>query len=109
MLFRLYYTYIMASKSRVLYVGVTNNLGLRVAQHRSGLDLESFTTHYRVYQLVYFEECPSVKQAIAREKQIKGWTRAKKLALVDRFNPEWRDLAPHVIPSREDGEESGRG
>jgi putative endonuclease len=96
MLFRLYHVYIMASRSRVLYTGVTNNIGLRVEQHRAAIDPTSFTARYRVYELVYFEEYTSIRQAIAREKQIKGWTRAKKIALIDAFNPEWRDLAPRA-------------
>ena len=99
MLFRLYYVYMMASRSRVLYIGVTNDIGRRVEQHRSGLDLDAFTTRYRVYELVYYEEYDSIEQAIAREKQLKVWTRAKKIALIDAFNPEWLDLAPRLAPA----------
>jgi putative endonuclease len=84
----------MASKSRVLYVGITNNLGRRVEQHRSGIDLEAFATRYRVDQLVYFEEYQTARQAIDRETQIKDYRRSKKIALIDAFNPQWVDLAP---------------
>jgi putative endonuclease len=99
---RLFYAYIMASKSRVLYTGVTNNLGLRVQQHKACVDPYAFTTRYRVYQLVYWEEFESIGQAIAREKQIKGWKRFKKVALIDAFNPQWVDFgaSPAQIPRR---------
>jgi putative endonuclease len=78
-----------------------------VEQHRSGLDLDAFTTQYRVYDLVYFEEHQTPRQAIDRETQIKAYRRSKKIALIDAFNPQWVDLAPRVIPSV--SEESGRG
>jgi putative endonuclease len=106
MRFRLYYVYIMASKSRVLYIGMTNDLDRRVDQHRSGIDLNSFTTRYRVYQLVYFEEYQTPRQAIDRESQLKAYSRAKKIALIDAFNPQWVDLgAPAQIPRRLRGSE----
>jgi len=108
MLFRQYYVYIMASRSRVLYTGITNNLGLRVEQHRAATDPTSFTVRYRVYELVYYEEYQTARQAIDRETQIKGYSRAKKIGLIDRFNPEWRDLAPLAptqIPRRLRGSE----
>jgi putative endonuclease len=92
MFFRLYYVYIMAS-CRVLYIGITNNLGRRVEQHRSGTNPDKFTARYRVFELVYYEEFQTAMQPIEREKQLKVQTRAKKLALIDKFNPEWRDLA----------------
>lgn len=82
----------LASTSRVLYVGVTNDLGRRVAEHRAG-EGGAFTRRYRVHRLVYMEEHPDVRDAIARGKTIKGWTRARKVALVEDSNPEWRDLA----------------
>ena len=94
MRFRQYYVYIMASHSRVLYIGVTNDVARRVTEHRSCVDPDAFCSRYRVFQLVYFEEYQTARQAIAREKQLKVWLRSKKLALVDAFNPEWRDLAP---------------
>ncbi len=91
-----YFVYIMASKSAVLYIGVTNNLKRRVAQHIEG-EGSGFARKYRVTRLVYFESTTDVNVAIAREKQLKRWRRAKKLALVDRANPEWRDLAPDLF------------
>ena len=88
-----YYVYIMSNPRRtVLYIGVTNNLERRVAEHKSRT-LKGFTSTYNVTDLVYFEDCSTVDDAIAREKQLKGWTRAKKNALVERINPKWIDLA----------------
>ena len=87
-----YYVYIMASKSRVLYVGVTGFLMGRVLQHKAGEE-EGFTRRYRVTRLVYFESFQYVDRAIARETEIKGWRREKKVALIERENPTWEDLA----------------
>jgi len=87
-----YYVYIMASWSRVLYVGVTNDLERRVLEHKNGL-LPGFTSRYRVTRLAYFETHERVTDAIEREKQIKGWRREKKVALIESMNPTWRDLA----------------
>lgn len=78
-----YYTYILASRSRVLYVGITNNLERRVAEHKTG-EIPGFTKQYRVNQLVWFEEFPTATQAIEAEKRIKGWTREKKIALINQ-------------------------
>jgi putative endonuclease len=89
---RAYHVYIMASRSRVLYVGVTGNLARRLREHRLGL-LPGFTRRYRVKHLVYLESTPNVADALAREKQIKGWTRARKIALIESQNPGWQDLA----------------
>ncbi len=89
---RSYWTYILASTSRVLYVGVTNDLARRVAEHRAG-EGGAFTRRYRVRRLVYAEEHRDPRDAIAREKAIKGWRRARKVALIESGNPEWRDLA----------------
>ena len=86
-----YYVYIMASKMRVLYAGVTGKLAYRVWQHKQG-QVPGFTTKYKVNQLVYYESFHNVKAAIAREKQIKGWKREKKLNLIESMNPLWRDL-----------------
>jgi putative endonuclease len=88
---RTYYVYIMASRSRVLYTGVTNDLDARVAQHKGRL-IPGFTSKYRVTRLVHFEEFTHVRDAIAREKQIKSWTRAKRLRLIENTNPYWTDL-----------------
>ena len=87
-----YYVYIMASGRRTLYVGVTGNLVRRVTEHRYKL-VEGFTKRYNVIHLVYFESFTDVRQAIAREKQIKAWSRGKRVALVCSQNPKWRDLA----------------
>ena len=89
---RTFYVYILASKSRVLYIGVTHHLAVRVAQHKAG-DFGAFTSQYKVYRLVYFERYSSPTRAIAREKQLKGWRREKKIALIERDNPTWEDLA----------------
>ncbi len=91
---KLYYVYIMASWHRVLYIGITSDLGTRLAWHRSGANKKSFTTQYQVYRLVYVEEYAEVSQAIAVEKQLKSWRRGKKLRLIERSNREWLDLAP---------------
>ena len=86
------YVYIMASRSRALYTGVTNDLARRVDEHKRGL-WPGFTSRYHVTRLVYFEEFVDVRDAIAREKQIKGWVRARKIELIERRNPSWGDLA----------------
>jgi len=91
-----YYVYIMASRTRVLYVGVTNNLVRRVGEHKEGRG-SAFTTKYRVTRLVYFEATPDIRAAIAREKQIKGWKRQRKLELVQSMNPEWEDLGARLL------------
>ena len=85
------YVYVLASKSGVLYVGVTNDVRRRVAEHRRSR--VGFTAAYRVHRLVYVEAIDGPRAAIAREKQLKRWTRKKKLALVRAANPRWVDLA----------------
>ena len=88
-----YYVYILANEyNNVLYVGVTNNLQRRVYEHQSGL-IEGFTKRYNIHKLVWFESCHDVKDAIAREKQIKRWGREKKVMLITKLNPEWKDLS----------------
>ena len=89
---RSYYIYILSNASRTLYVGVTNDLVRRVWEHKQG-SVPGFTSKYHVTQLVWFEETINIAGAIAREKQLKGWLRKKKVALVSKTNPEWRDLA----------------
>ena len=88
-----YYVYIMTNKSRTLYTGVTNDLMRRVHEHKNKLDPNSFTSKYNIQFLVYYESTPTVHVALAREKQVKGWLRAKKIALIDSLNPEWKDLS----------------
>jgi len=86
--------YIMASeRNGTLYAGVTSNLSQRVSQHREGLT-PGFTTRYGCKLLVYYEAYEDMASAIAREKEIKGASRRKKLLLIDRFNPGWPDLYP---------------
>ena len=87
-----YYVYIMTNKSGTLYVGLTNNLERRVWEHKSGA-LEGFTKRYAMDRLVYCEAMPYVNDAIAREKQIKGWLRRRKFELIESLNPKWLDLA----------------
>ena len=91
-LMRKYYVYIMTNRSRTLYTGVTSNLFGRVLQHKEGRG-SKFTSKYRITQLVYYEEHNDVKESIMREKQIKGWLRKKKIALIESMNPNWSDLS----------------
>jgi putative endonuclease len=87
-----YFVYLMASaKNGTLYVGVTNDLIRRVFQHRSGA-VDGFTERYAVHRLVWFESTSSIESAIQKEKQIKNWRREWKIALIQKDNPEWRDL-----------------
>jgi putative endonuclease len=87
-----FFVYIMASKSRVLYTGITNNLEVRVRQHKTG-QMAGFTKQYRVHRLVYFESFQYVNSAIAREKEIKHWTRQRRVQLIESMNTTWQDLA----------------
>jgi putative endonuclease len=87
-----YYVYIMASQSRTLYIGVTNNLEKRVYQHKHRLT-PGFTSRYNINKLVYYAETNDVTEAITREKELKGWLRKKKKALIEEFNPTWEDLS----------------
>ena len=89
-----FYVYIMASKSRVLYTGVAKSLVRRVWQHKNDV-LEGFTKRYRIHRLVYFESFDDIRTAINREKQVKSWPRAKRVALIEALNPTWEDLAEH--------------
>jgi putative endonuclease len=91
-----YFVYIMASQENgTLYIGVTNNLDRRVYEHKHDL-IEGFTKQYKVHKLVYYEESPSVDDAILREKQLKNWRRHWKLELINRSNPKWSDLADEL-------------
>ncbi len=87
------YVYILASKGKRLYVGVTTTIESRVAQHKRKADSGSFTARYNINQLVYFERFTTVTAAITREKELKGWTRVRKVALIVGANPDWRDLS----------------
>ena len=88
-----YFVYIMASHRRVLYIGVTSDLDKRVWQHQHNVHPWSFTARYGVHKLVYFETYSSIAAAIAREKKLKHFTRAEKIALIEANNPKWRDLS----------------
>lgn len=94
---RQYYVYILTNASRTLYVGVTNDLVRRLYEHRHGL-VEGFTKKYRLKQLAYYEATPEILSAITREKQIKGWLRKKKIALIESGNPDWQDLGEDLLP-----------
>jgi putative endonuclease len=95
---RVYHVYVMASRSRVLYTGVTNDLARRIHEHKQGLT-SGFTSRYRITRLVYYEELADIRDAIAREKQIKAWTRARRINLVEARNPSWQDLAEGWFPT----------
>ena len=88
-----YYVYILTNRNKnVLYTGVTSDLIRRVYEHKTHADPNSFTAKYNVDQLVYFEETTDVKAAIEREKQIKSWSRSRKIGLIFEMNPQWMDL-----------------
>ena len=87
-----YSTYIVCSRSGTLYIGMTNNLYRRVLEHKGG-EIEGFACKYHCDRLVYYEDFDDVLKAIGREKQLKGWRRSKKIALIESTNPRWEDLA----------------
>jgi putative endonuclease len=87
-----FWVYILASSTGTLYVGVTNDIGARVAQHREHVG-SRFTSTYTVHRLVHMERFQYVNNAIRREKELKGWSREKKVALIEETNPSWRDLS----------------
>ena len=89
---RQYYVYIMTNRSKTLYTGVTNDIERRVYEQKQKL-VDGFTKRYNLTMLVYYERTNDVRSAIRREKQIKGWLRSKKIALIESMNPLWRDLS----------------
>ena len=94
---RQYYIYIMTNKTNsVIYTGVTNNLIRRIYEHKEKL-VEGFTEKYNVSKLVYYEFCEDAEEAISREKKIKGGSRAKKIALIENINKDWKDLYEEII------------
>jgi putative endonuclease len=93
-----FFVYILSSRSRSLYVGVTSNIIVRVAQHKEKV-FEGHTARYNIDRLVYWEEFSNASDAIAREKQVKGYSRAKKDALINGMNPAWVDLSLVAEPS----------
>lgn len=93
-----YYVYILASqRNGTLYIGVTNDLVRRIAEHKQGF-VDGFTKKYGVKHLVYIEETNDISQAIEREKQMKKWNREWKLNLIEEKNPEWKDLYDEIVP-----------
>lgn len=91
-----FYVYIMASISRVLYIGLTNNLARRVQEHKQGL-IKGFSSKYKTHRLVYFEHTSDISIAIEREKQLKKWRREKKLNLIEKDNIKWIDLSEELL------------
>jgi putative endonuclease len=87
-----YFVYIVCSRTGTLYIGMTNSIYRRALEHKRG-DVEGFASKYRCDRLLYYESFDDVHKAIGREKQLKGWIRAKKMALIDSKNPRWEDLA----------------
>ena len=87
-----YFVYIMTNKSGTLYIDITNDLTRRTYEHKQGIG-GKFTTRYRITRLVHFEDTRDIHTALAREKQLKGWSRANKLELIASDNPQWVDLS----------------
>ena len=91
-----YYVYILASKRRgTLYIGVTNDLIRRIYEHKNGL-VEGFTKRYKVYNLVYYQQCEDIESVIQREKHLKAWHREWKIRLIEETNPMWKDLSSNL-------------
>jgi putative endonuclease len=106
------WVYILVGGTGTLYTGVTSKLYQRVLQHKRGIK-SGFASKYHCDRLAYFEECADIRSAIAREKTIKGWTRAKKIALIESLNPNWKDLAKDwgsqmLVPGQSMREENNR-
>ena len=87
-----YYVYLLSNEARTLYIGVTNNLERRISEHKSKL-IKGFTKKYNLTKLVYYETTTDIRDAIYREKQLKGWLRSKKISLIEKENPGWDDLS----------------
>lgn len=96
-----YWVYVMTNHGRTLYTGVTNDLPRRVHEHRHKL-VAGFTSTYNIGRLVYFEQYSDPRLAIAREKQIKGWLRSKKVEMIEAVNPGWADLGEDLVPADAD-------
>jgi len=90
-----YYIYILANRYKTIYVGVTNDIERRVGEHKTKI-VDGYTSRYNVDKLVYLEETADVREAITREKLIKGWLRKKKIDLIESVNPDWNDLAENL-------------
>lgn len=87
-----FWVYILVSRTGTLYVGITGYLDRRIMQHKMD-SIEGFTNKYKIHRLVYYETYDQVQRALGREKQLKGWRREKKIALIEKMNPRWQDLA----------------
>lgn len=92
-----YYVYILSNNSKTLYIGVTNNLDRRIYEHKNKL-IDGFTKKYNLTKLVYYETTSNIEGAIYREKQLKGWSRIKKIALIEEKNPFFEDLYKYTDP-----------
>jgi putative endonuclease len=97
----MYYVYILASRTKVLYTGITNDVVRRMHEHRNRL-IPGFASRYSVDRLVHVETCSKSIDAIRREKQLKGWVRRRKIELIESGNPQWQDLADDVLGKRSD-------
>ncbi len=95
-----YYVYILANKSKTIYIGITNNLVRRVYEHKNKM-IEGFTKKYNLTKLVYFEIFNEAKDAIKREKQLKNWHRQWKINLIESMNKDWRDLSSETFKDAE--------
>ena len=104
---RTFTVYILTNRSGTLYIGVTSKLDERMNAHRARL-VRGFSAKYQLDRLVYIEQYPTARDAIAREKQLKGWRRTKKIALIEAQNPTWRDLRSGQSPSTRSPGEPGR-
>jgi putative endonuclease len=102
----MYYVYILASRSRNLYIGVTGNLDRRIIEHKQKL-VPGFSSRYNIDRLVYYEIYGDIRRAIAREKELKGWRREKKISLIERENPTWDDLSSGTGPTADPSLRSG--
>jgi len=91
-----YFVYIAANKGKMVCIGITNNLVRRIYEHKQKL-IPGFTKHYSIDRLVYYESFNDIRHAIGREKQLKGYRRGKKIALIESINKEWRDLAKDIV------------
>lgn len=97
-----YHVCILTNRSGTLYIGMTSELDVRLAKHRAGTHPKAFTKRYDIDRLIYVEEFQDARDAVQRERQLKGWRREKKVALINAMNPDWHDLAP-------DGASGARG
>jgi len=102
----MFYVYILASRSRNLYIGMTGNVDCRIFQHKKKL-ISGFTSRYNIDRLVYYEVYRNPKRTIAREKELKGWRRSRKIALIERENPTWEDLSAEGFTTADPSLRSG--